>query len=398
MNLSYDVNNQLTNVAADGLIKTFENPTDSLAYDAAGNRTSSSKNGSANYIANGLVSDQVASYYSDPDGFGNLVEERETKTGTYHDYHYRADGKMDYLNIDASNQVTHADFYYDALGRRVAKHLDISGTTEQKFTQSYDYLDNQDKILFGMSGNGVVTLYVDGQGIDEHLGEVSSTGSKFYKTNHLGSVVNNGPSGLFQEFGAFGESEGMNFAPSPSTGPVTYGWQGLQYDEESGLYYNGFRTYDPNIGRFLSVDPIGIAGGDTNLYRSRLNNPARFADPTGLIVLDYSGVTNTAAFRSNQTAYQLFLTLDQSTQVYEIFEGQVISPTTGPALNHTDADGVVSIIFDSKISTSDQARVVFHELYETSHGGDHNAAYAADVAAFGSRSPSCGGAEIQGPY
>ena len=37
-------------------------------------------------------------------------------------------------------------------------------------------------------------------------------------------------------------------------------------DEETGLHYNLFRYYDPNCGRFVSQDPIGLLGGD-NLYQ-----------------------------------------------------------------------------------------------------------------------------------
>jgi|GEM_PF-2286432 len=35
-----------------------------------------------------------------------------------------------------------------------------------------------------------MTMYVDGQGIDEHLGEVTTNTPKSYITNHLGSVLN----------------------------------------------------------------------------------------------------------------------------------------------------------------------------------------------------------------
>ncbi|MGZ3651137.1 MAG: RHS repeat-associated core domain-containing protein [Bdellovibrionota bacterium] len=42
------------------------------------------------------------------------------------------------------------------------------------------------------------------------------------------------------------------------------------------------RHYDPSTGRFLSQDPIGMAGGDSNFYRAMSNNPVRFRDPMGL--------------------------------------------------------------------------------------------------------------------
>ncbi|EPB0053288.1 RHS repeat-associated core domain-containing protein, partial [Escherichia coli] len=60
-----------------------------------------------------------------------------------------------------------------------------------------------------------------------------------------------------------------------------YRLPGQQYDEESGLYYNRNRYYDPLQGRYITQDPIGPVGG-WNPYSYVLNNPAQFIDPTGL--------------------------------------------------------------------------------------------------------------------
>jgi RHS repeat-associated protein len=62
-------------------------------------------------------------------------------------------------------------------------------------------------------------------------------------------------------------------------------WQGREYSWETGLYYFRARWYDPITGRWLSKDPIGIAGG-LNQYVFCGNNPVNFRDPWGLLDLD----------------------------------------------------------------------------------------------------------------
>ena len=52
--------------------------------------------------------------------------------------------------------------------------------------------------------------------------------------------------------------------------------------EPNGLYYMNARYYDPSMGRFLSEDPLGLAGGDLTLYSYAGNNPVVFVDPSGL--------------------------------------------------------------------------------------------------------------------
>jgi RHS repeat-associated protein len=59
------------------------------------------------------------------------------------------------------------------------------------------------------------------------------------------------------------------------------GLAGMYADSETGLYYNWHRYYDPKTGRYISSDPIGLAGG-LNTYVAVANNPLRYSDPTGL--------------------------------------------------------------------------------------------------------------------
>ena len=56
---------------------------------------------------------------------------------------------------------------------------------------------------------------------------------------------------------------------------------GQYYDQETGLHYNYYRYYDPSTGRYITSDPIGLAGG-INPYGYVINNPLKYSDPSGL--------------------------------------------------------------------------------------------------------------------
>jgi len=73
--------------------------------------------------------------------------------------------------------------------------------------------------------------------------------------------------------------------PTPeSTATTPLRLQGQYADEETGLSYNAFRYYDPEIGLFISSDPIGLDGG-FNSY-GYAPNPLGWADPMGLMATD----------------------------------------------------------------------------------------------------------------
>jgi len=56
---------------------------------------------------------------------------------------------------------------------------------------------------------------------------------------------------------------------------------GQYYDPETGLHYNYFRYYNPQTGRYITPDPIGLEGG-INLFTYAVNNPINFTDLLGL--------------------------------------------------------------------------------------------------------------------
>ena len=62
---------------------------------------------------------------------------------------------------------------------------------------------------------------------------------------------------------------------------IPFRFQGQYEDEETGLYFNRFRYYDPKTGNYISQDPIGLAGGNPTLY-GYVFDPNTQIDPFGL--------------------------------------------------------------------------------------------------------------------
>ncbi|HAN8087419.1 TPA: RHS repeat protein [Escherichia coli] len=103
----------------------------------------------------------------------------------------------------------------------------------------------------------------------------------FYHCDHRGQplalISEDGDtvwSGEYDEWGNQLNEENPHHVYQP------YRLPGQQYDEESGLYYNRHRYYDPLQRRYITQDPIGLKGG-WNLYQYPLNPVSRI-DPLGL--------------------------------------------------------------------------------------------------------------------
>ena len=71
------------------------------------------------------------------------------------------------------------------------------------------------------------------------------------------------------------------YGASAGSTHTRYDYTGRERDQLTGLMFNRARWYDPQQGRFLTEDPIGIRGG-LNLYSYASNNPISFSDPFGL--------------------------------------------------------------------------------------------------------------------
>ena len=106
----------------------------------------------------------------------------------------------------------------------------------------------------------------------------------YYHKDGLGSVVNltdaSGNVVKNYTYKSFGE---IHSEAGTLNQPFTF--TGREYNPESGLYFYRARYYDPRAGRFITKDPIGFAGRDTNLYRYVWNSPTNWIDPYGLFAI-----------------------------------------------------------------------------------------------------------------
>ncbi|TDR39706.1 RHS repeat-associated protein [Tahibacter aquaticus] len=106
---------------------------------------------------------------------------------------------------------------------------------------------------------------------------------RFFQADHLGT-----PQRLVDVSGAvcWQATADVWRAVGSETGdtdqPIRF--QGQWHDAESGLYYNRHRYYDPRLGRYISQDPSGLAGG-LNPYAYVDSSPHRYLDPLGLVLL-----------------------------------------------------------------------------------------------------------------
>jgi RHS repeat-associated protein len=154
---------------------------------------------------------------------------------------------------------------YDVYGRRT---LNASGTGFL-----YDGLNAVQELAGSSVTANLLTL-----GIDEVFSRTDSTGSFSLLTDKLGSTLAlsdvNGNMATSYTYDPFG----VTTITGSSTNP--YQFTGRE-NAGNGLYYYRARYYNSTLGRFISEDPAGFDGGDTNLYAYVLDNPTNYTDPSG---------------------------------------------------------------------------------------------------------------------
>ncbi|EFW0756073.1 RHS repeat protein [Shigella flexneri] len=247
------------------------------------------------------------------DEFGRAVE-KEDRSGTQ-SYRYDAEHRM----VEVTTARGTYRYVYDALGRRTEKqHISPDGKPYNRTKFLWDGMRLAQESR--PEGTGSLYIYRD-QGSYEPLARVDKAGKEGpNRILYFHTDVNGAPEEMTDSDGKIVWETGYqvwgNTIQEKDHGGVEQNlrYQGQYLDRETGLHYNLHRYYDPDVGRFMVTDPIGLRGG-LNLY-SYAPNPLKYADPLGLTpcavsnqkanrLLDSSETKVTV--RSRSDAEQLFM-------------------------------------------------------------------------------------------
>jgi RHS repeat-associated protein len=276
--LGYDNADQLTaaplkNASTNALIKQY-----TYGYDPASNRTSetvattttTSTPNNVNEITNqsGGVN-RTLSY--DPNG--SITSDGGTRT-------FEWDGANRLVAINYAGFTTRSEFTYDGLNR-VAKIVEKTGATVNS-TRKFVW-HGEEKLEF-RDATDAVTQRNFAQG--QYVGTTAS----FYTRDHLGSVREMFTSGgtvvARYDYDPYGRSTTVL-----GTNPTDFSFTGLYRHSKSNLDLAIYRAYDPDLGRWLSRDPL--RGAETsegpNLYAYVQSDPINGTDLLGLLQFTIGG-------------------------------------------------------------------------------------------------------------
>jgi RHS repeat-associated protein len=265
---TYDSVGRLLTVTRDGvLVEEYQyDSTGTRSYEMNSLRGISGRN--FNYSdEDHLLSAGSVTYAYDLDGFLTTKTDGSDVTN----YSYSSRGELLSVNLPDGRAI---EYIHDPLGRRIAKK--VNGNIIEKYlwqglTRLLAVYDSSDTLLMRFE-------YAD----DRMPMAMISSGSIYYLTyDQVGSlrIVADAAGNVVKriEYDSFG-----NIINDSDVGfTVPFGFAGGLQDKDTGLVRFGYRDYDPDVGRWTAKDPIGFAGGDTDLYGYVLNDPVNWVDPLG---------------------------------------------------------------------------------------------------------------------
>ena len=268
----YEANGQLHSRDTGRLVDSEE-----FRYDAAANRLNFNTSQFDQVKDNRIKQwrDQEYTY----DAWGNLIEKR-VGLSKLQTFSYDCENRLVRAETMVNSQVHSVGTYrYDSLGRRIGKTSEIAGKTEHKHFLWQGLRMLREETPWQSS------LYIYEPGsyaplarLDQNEGEPEQ---KFYyfHTDQIGTPLEmtdvDGQIVWQATYKAWGEVETL----AVNEVAQNLRFQGQYFDNETGLHYNTFRYYDPQVGRFITQDPIGLDGG-TNLYKY-VPSPTGWIDPWG---------------------------------------------------------------------------------------------------------------------
>ncbi|OJH41447.1 RHS repeat-associated core domain-containing protein [Cystobacter ferrugineus] len=236
------------------------------ASDASGNLYRSPSRQDRKYGPGGVLLEAGGTHYS-YDADGNLIE-KNSATGAQWKYHYDGAGQLKEVRRPDGTCVS---FSYDALGRRTVKRwADVE----------VQWIWDRDVLLHEQGKEGSLTTWFFEP--DSHRPLAKTQGDECFAL--VGDPIGT-PISLVDEAGQLAWKAVLDIygkahvEVARTTCP--WRWPGQYEDAETGLYYNRFRYYDPESGRYISKDPLGLAGG-LNPY-AYTRTPLTLIDPLGLL-------------------------------------------------------------------------------------------------------------------
>jgi RHS repeat-associated protein len=296
----YDLNNQLTSASAP------LQATETFNYDSYGNRTQDNK-GTYSYDNTKQLLEEDHSFFYAYDNNGNLTSKiSKADNSDVENYIYNSQNRMiGYENYIDGVLTKSANYYYDALGRRMRKEVEDHQNSSSNHIR--DFLYDGHEVIAQTDGNSNTLAHYTHStlGTDDMLaveftsdgvtaGVSKQQGEFYYVKDGLGSVVAiadvSGQLVQQYRYSSFGEllevldGSGTNTKADPQI-KVYFAYTGRESDSESGLYYYRARAYDAIVGRFLQVDPDSGAALSPltviNKYIYSLNDPVNRLDPSG---------------------------------------------------------------------------------------------------------------------